>query len=326
MASADSPFGGVKIALTVDDLFQWKGVPPIKGYEPTSIVRCLTDAFAGHAVSGVYAFSNTAPIDDQRSLARVFDHWTERGHFTGNHTHNHASLNWLTPKAYIDDIERTERLIAVWTAQAPVLYFRHCFDMWGDTLEKQEAVAAYLQRTGYAVAPISLWFYDAQFCVPYLRAMQCDDHEALSWLRKCFVETACKQLATQTAAARLMFGRDPAHIWLIHGTPIASDCIGEILDAFAARGVQFISLDEAMRDPMNQQQPLVTPLFRNQVQKWAETKGVAIEDTPPAILKRLDDVCPLPGMSGDQLFSLLLSTMATGAGAEVDLSKFRLDI
>jgi peptidoglycan/xylan/chitin deacetylase (PgdA/CDA1 family) len=324
MTSAKSMSGPIKIALTVDDLFQWKGVPELSGYPYQTIARRLTDAMGSHGVRGVYAFSNTAPVDDDRALSQVFDGWTEAGHHIGNHTHNHASLNWVTPKNYIADIEKTEALIARWSDAAPTRYFRHCFDMWGDTPAKRDEVLAWLGRAGYAVAPISLWFYDAQFSRPYARAIIAGDETAKAWLRQACVDTAIKQLGVQHAAARLIFGRDPVHIWLIHGTPIAADCIGAILDGFAARGVEFVSLDEAMADPMNNQQPLVTARFRNQIQKWAEVKGVPIEDCPPAILADLDNVCPLPGMNGEDLAEVILSTAAKAVGGVANMADLRL--
>ena len=325
MSVSDSATGPIKLALTVDDLFQWKGTPELAGYPYQTIARRMTDAFNSHGAKGVYAFSNTAPVDDDRALNQVFDGWADAGHHIGNHTHHHASLNWLTPQNYIADIERTEALIGKWSDAAPTRYFRHCFDMWGDTAEKRDAVLAWLGRAGYAVAPISLWFYDAQFSLAYTRALIAGDETAKAWLREKCVETAVNQLRVQHAAARLIFGRDPVHIWLIHGTPIAADCVGAILDAFAARGVEFVSLEEAMADPMNQQQPLVTPLFRNQVQKWAQVKGVPIEDCPPAILAELDGVRPLPGFDSEALLATILSNAARAAGGDVNLADFSVE-
>ena len=136
------------------------------------------------------------------ALSAVFDHWVGNGHHIGNHTHNHASLNWLSPQQYIDDIEKTEGLISKWSDLAPTRCFRHCFDMWGDTGEKRDEVLAYLRRHNYTVAPISLWFYDAQFGVAYTRALIADDKSAMSWLRRRYVETAVKQLRVQSATAR----------------------------------------------------------------------------------------------------------------------------
>ncbi|HZZ87771.1 MAG TPA: polysaccharide deacetylase family protein [Caulobacteraceae bacterium] len=321
MATGDSATT-IRVALTVDDLFQWRGMPEVRGQGCAAIARRMTDAFAAHAARGVYAFSNTAPTEDDPPLFRVFDHWLEQGHHVGNHTHSHASLNWLSPARYIEDIEKTEALIARWSDLAPVRYFRHCFDMWGDTAEKRDAVLGWLTRAGYAVAPISVWFYDAQFAVAYLRALIAADADGLKWLRAAFVRNAVGQLRAQAAAARLIFGRDPAQILLIHGTAVVGDCLAATLDAFAAEGVQFVSLDEAMADPMNQAQPLVTPLFRNQVQKWAQAKGVPIADCPPAILAELDAIAPLPGMGGDELMAALLHAIARSVGAEADIANF----
>jgi hypothetical protein len=72
MTSTESMSGPIKIALTVDDLFQWKGAPELNGYPYQTIARRLTDAFDSHGVRGVYAFSNTAPVDDHRALSQVF--------------------------------------------------------------------------------------------------------------------------------------------------------------------------------------------------------------------------------------------------------------
>ena len=100
----------------------------------------MTQALKRHRATDVYAFSNTAPAEDDPELLRVFDHWVEQGHHVANHTHHHASINWVDAATYIGDIERTEAIIKRWAERAPRRYFRYCNDMWGDTAEKQEAV------------------------------------------------------------------------------------------------------------------------------------------------------------------------------------------
>jgi hypothetical protein len=86
-------------------------------------------------------------------------------------------------------------------------------------------VNLYLAREGYEIAPISVWFYDPQFAQAYIRALAAGDETAKEWLRTKFVDTAIDQLRVQAAAARTIFRRDPVHIWLIHGTAIAADCL-----------------------------------------------------------------------------------------------------
>jgi hypothetical protein len=90
-----------------------------------------------------------------------------------------------------------------------------------------------------------------------------------------------------------------------------------VLDGYAEAGAEFITLEEAMRDPANQ---IVAPgtnrNFRNLTQRWAKVLGVEIEGTPPAVLEELDAVAPLEGWDAYSLFSKALAGMAAGTGAK----------
>ncbi len=313
-----SPLGPVKMAITVDDLFLFHGSPMPQGYDSHITARGLTKAFKSHGAKGVYAFSNTAPTENNTDLLRVFDHWVEEGHHVANHTHHHASLNWVDAKSYIGDIERSAEIIEPWIAKAPKRCFRYCMDMWGDTQEKLEAVSAYLKSAAYTPVPISVGFHDARFVASYWRTLKADDKEGAAWMRRGYIDAALHELRLHCASARAVFGRDPVHIWLIHGTPIASDCLGEILDAFQAAGVEFVSLDEALADPMNADvPPRLSPEFLHQVEKWAIVKGVPVDDRPPSILADIEKLHPAPGESGAEVFRRMTSQLPGRLGATV---------
>lgn len=315
--SSISPVHKVKLAITVDDLLMWKGMPWAPGYSPASVVSAFSSAFARHGIKGVYAFSSTAPADDEPDLLRVFDAWADQGHLIANHTHYHANLNWVDEDRYIRDIEQTEEIIDKWAHLAPTKYFRYAMDNWGDTQRKYDRVEDYLIKNSYTPAPVSVWFYDTEFLIAHLRAITRGDDTALKWLRDRYVETALKQLRVQSAAARLIFGRDPVYIWLIHGTPIAADCIGRILDGFAEAGVEFVGLDQAMADPINADHaPLITPRFLNHIMKWAELRKIPIEDCPPAILKEIDLVCPVEGMQAADVMTKVFKGISDEVGGK----------
>lgn len=293
-----SPLGAVKLAITMDDMLLWRGVPVPKNYTSLGIARAMTQALVRHRASDVFAFSNTAPAEDDPELLRVFDHWCDEGHHVANHTHHHASINWVDAQTYIGDIERTEEIIARWAARAPRRYFRYCNDMWGDTAEKQATVGAYLAQHGYTPVPVSVGFRDSRFMAAYWRAIHSDDREGIQFLRRAFVETAMHEMRLHAANGRAVYGRDPVHIWLIHGTPLGGDCLDEILDQFEAAGVQFVSLEEAMADPMNALvPPRVSPEFIHQVEKWALVHGVPVDDRPPPILEEIEKMNLMPGSS-----------------------------
>ncbi|WP_022720427.1 polysaccharide deacetylase family protein, partial [Rhodopseudomonas sp. B29] len=304
----------IKIAITVDDSFlERHAVGP--GHTPSTVAEALMAAFARHSISGVYAFSGTAPADHDSDLLRILDQWVERGHFVSNHTHYHANLNWIDAVHYIRDIEKTGELIERWASQSPTRYFRYAMDNWGNTQDKFEQVSAYLSSNKYTTAPINAWFYDTDFIAPHYRASLSKDEAALQYLRKTFIETALQQLRVQAAAARAMFGRDISYIWLIHATPLAAECIGEILEGFATGGAEFIGLDEAMSDPINGQPvPLVTHRFLNHIQKWATVRGLSIDDCPPAIVDEIDRICPMAGLSKPEVMTKVFKGICDEVG------------
>lgn len=320
----EQPLKGVKIAITVDDMFEWIGTRRFANYSFLEIAQRFSRAFEAHNIRGVYSFNNTAAAVEDVHIKTVFDYWCAQGQYVGNHTHHHGSVDWMPSSQYIDDIEQSERIILPWVSKSPRRFFRYCFDMWGSSFEKQQDVGTYLAREGYEIAPISIWFYDANFAQAYIRSLATGDESAQHWLRERFVETAIEQLRVQAAAARVIFQREPAHIWLIHGTAIAADCLSRVLDEYARLGVEFVSLEEAMQDPMNQRQPVITEYFRNQVQKWSEFAGVAIENCPPEILSRLDSVAPAAGLSEHELVGGYFTKIAESMS--LDINKVGLKI
>jgi hypothetical protein len=262
--------------------------------------------------------STLAVADDPDSL-NALDKWVGRGHHVGAHTHSHCSLNWTNAKTYIDDIDRNIELLSPWLTQARSRYFRYSFDMWGDSQKKTDEVQAHLVRRGFTPAPISSWFYDVQFLPSYLRTLVSNDAEGSALVHRAFVETAVSALRNQAEAARQVFGRDPIHIGLVHGTPIAGDAWADVLTAYTDCGVEFVSLEEAMTDPANQiAAPLVTRFFRNSTQKWAEYAGVQIADTPPQTLKALESIRPIENMSESAALAPALLLAAAETHAQLD--------
>lgn len=302
MTTQVDPLNGLRMAVTVDDQFQWTGIPFPNGHGPASVSNQMIEAFANHHVPGVYAFNSTAPTDDDSGFLKILDAWCEAGHHVGNHTHQHISLNWIDADTYVSDVNRSEQILRPWLENAPTRYFRYAFAMEGDTFEKTRRVQTHLTNTGYLSSPVTLWFYDAQFAVAYQRALELGDLDAQKWLEDTLVQTAIDQTRTQAAAAALALGRSPAHILLIHGTTVAGATLDRILAELGRLGVQFITSEEAMRDPANViGSPLTTRQFRNSTQKWAEFAGVPLEDVPPAVLDDVEEVAKIDGQSWNEV-------------------------
>lgn len=313
----------LKLAMTVDDLFMWPGLPFPEGSSPQTVSNQLIHAFANNGVKNVYAFSCTRPVEQTNTLHEVLDAWCEAGHHVGNHTHYHCALNWCSVEDYERDMDRSESLLRPWIVHAPTKYFRFAFDMWGDQSEKTARILLKLARTGFNYAPISMWFSDTFFMLPHFRAMARGNTTVLDEIERLFIDQWMAQLQSQAEGARAAMGRDVTHIALIHGSPLGGATMDRICQRMLEAGVEFVPLEEALRDPFNAiAPPLTERRFRNFTQKWCEVTNTPMVDMPPKMLSELGAVLPTAGMDDASVFSKCFLELGSGVDGRPVISDF----
>ena len=312
-----SPLGHIRLAITADDMMLLRGWRHAPGHDVESVTQAFITALGTVGVSGVYQFSNTAPVEDNPHLAEAFDLWMASGHYIGNHTRHHPSLNLMTAEAYLREIEMAEADIGQYIESSPRRYFRFCGDFWGDTLEKRNAVLEGLSELRYTAAPVSVFFHDTEWACAYRRVILKGLPDDAERIRAAYVDSAVHDLRIAAANARAIFGRDPVHIWLIHGTSIAADCLEQILSRYLEAGVVFVPLEEAMEDPMNASPPaFITSELMFQVEKWGNALGVPINRTTAEFLAELEMLHPMTGeMDSDRTAAI---SRAIKAHAEIE--------
>jgi peptidoglycan/xylan/chitin deacetylase (PgdA/CDA1 family) len=303
----------IDLAITVDDLLIWDGTPLPAGYSRETIVDAMIKTFQKHSLSGIYGFPHTSPLDQDRGLMSIINHWCDSGHHIANHTHCHACLNWVSSKFYCDDIKRAEDHIGHLIQRAPKRFFRYAMDMSGEAEIKRGEVEDFLQANGYENAPITLWFSDFAWIAPYYRAVESKDKVALAMLRTSFIDAALFQLRSHAKSAREMFGRDLPYIWLIHATPIAADLLDDLLTALKDAGVRFVTLEDAMRDPIHKAMPRVSRKFKNHLQRYALMLGVEMEEVPQEKFGSILNAAPMPGVESMEIYDTILRKMCQRA-------------
>jgi peptidoglycan/xylan/chitin deacetylase (PgdA/CDA1 family) len=303
----------IDLAITVDDLLIWDGTPLPAGYSRETIVDAMIKTFQKHSLSGIYGFPHTSPLDQDRGLMSIINHWCDSGHHIANHTHCHACLNWVSSKFYCDDIKRAEDHIGHLIQRAPKRFFRYAMDMSGEAEIKRGEVEDFLQANGYENAPITLWFSDFAWIAPYYRAVESKDEAALAMLRTSFIDAALFQLRSHAKSAREMFGRDLPYIWLIHATPIAADMLDDLLTALKRAGVRFVTLEDAMRDPIHKAMPRVSRKFKNHLQRYALMQGVEMDEVPQENFGSILNAAPMPGVESMEIYDTILRKMCQRA-------------
>ncbi|MGY3564302.1 hypothetical protein ACVWXP_007627 [Bradyrhizobium sp. USDA 4463] len=303
----------IDLCITVDDLLIWDGSPLPAGYSRETIVDSMIKTFQKHSLSGIYGFPHTSPLDQDRGLLSIIEHWCSCGHHIANHTHCHACLNWVSAKFYCEDIKRAEDHIGHLIQKAPRRFFRYAMDMPGETEKKRGEVEDFLQANRYENAPITAWFGDFAWLAPYYRAIESKNQKALAMLRESYVQVALFQLRNHARCARRMFGRDLPYIWLIHATPIAADMLDEVITAIKGAGVRFVNLEDAMLDPVHKAMPRVSRKFRNHLQRYALMQGVEMEEVPPEMFASILNAAPTPGFESMEVYDLILRKMCQRA-------------
>ncbi len=271
------------IAVTIDDL-------PVVGLEgglayQQRVTRGLLAQIAAAGVP-VTGFVNEGKLDvegEREPRTALLRAWVDAGLDLGNHTRDHPSL-FDTPLAEFREQVRlgdpvTNRLLAARGDSAR--FFRHPYLNTGPDLETRRAFEAWLGDEGYAVAPVTHDNAEYVYARAYDRAA--GDGALRARIADAYVAYMDTTAGYYEALGRDLFGREVAHVLLIHANALNADHLGALLAMFERRGYGFVSLDQALRDPAYlSDDTYVGRAGLSWLQRWALTRRVPFESEPPA--------------------------------------------
>jgi len=268
------------IAVTIDDL------PAQRAGDLGAMQRVTRDLLSRITEAGlpVTGFVNEGKLDvegEREARADLLRQWVDAGLDLGNHTVDHVSL-FTTPLAAFEDQVRRGAVVTNWLLAArgdSARYFRHPYLNVGPDIETKRAFETWLAAEGYTVAPVThdngeyiyAFAYDRAAGDAALQARIADAYLAYMDTTAAYFEDLSQDL----------FGRDVAHVLLIHANALNADHLDRLLDTFRQRGYRFVSLDEALADPAYQSEDTYTGRAgMSWLQHWAITRGVRFESEP----------------------------------------------
>ena len=244
------------IAITFDDLPYAQDDRDDLALEQKTTAN-MTAAVKKHHVPSV-AFVNenkviwhAGQIDAHVAL---LNQWMDAGAELGNHNFGHVGLT-ATPLAKAEDaVIQGEPIIRQLMEQRGihVRYYLQPMMQTGPTAEIKAAFDKFLADRGYTVAPFTIEDSDWTFSNAYGRAREKHDAALRARVRQAYLDYFDQMMDWFERVAHDTFGRDIAHIIIVHADEINGDCLEELLSRLEKRGYKFISLDEALRDPAYQ--------------------------------------------------------------------------
>jgi len=274
----------MRVAFTLDDIPLWPRSHPPDGYNVASIMQKISDALVRHGIRNVYGFGNSWSLVQHPELEAVLDSWRAAGHHVGNHTHSHLVLTEIGPERYCGEIDLADRMLAGWLSEAPSRFFRYTLCHWGDTDEKRVKVLAHLAATGYQPADVSSWWYEWHWNRAWRNARDRGDSKLIEQLESDFGAACLAQLRYDHATLASRLDRDAPLIALGHTVPFFAEVADRLFERLVAEGVEFISLEEAVADPVYAQVArVVSDKFLIYQQKLADVEGRPLPPIAPEI-------------------------------------------
>jgi peptidoglycan/xylan/chitin deacetylase (PgdA/CDA1 family) len=279
-----------EVALTFDDL-------PAHGPLPTGMTRLelaksiIATLKAANAPQ-VYGFINAVKLEQAPEDRAVLEEWRAAGFMLGNHTYSHMSLTDNTAAAFEKDIAADEPVLRSLMGNEDWHWFRYPFLWEGETLEKRDAVRAYLKEHGYRVAQVSLDFEDYAWNAPYARCVAKNDQKSIAWLKSSYLDTATQYIELDQRLSQTLFGRDIKHVFLLHLGGFQTVMLPQLLDLLKQKGFRFVTLEEAESDPAYETNPNAGLRHGGTLlEQMIEAKHLAYPTVAPKPMKELDALC-----------------------------------
>jgi cellulose synthase/poly-beta-1,6-N-acetylglucosamine synthase-like glycosyltransferase/peptidoglycan/xylan/chitin deacetylase (PgdA/CDA1 family) len=245
---------GTEVAVTIDDLPTHGPVPP--GITRLAIVDQIIEVLRRHGVRGAVGFVNGGQTVDTPELGLILERWIAAGHRLGNHTFGHVDLDRVGSERFLADIQRNEPVIIRYGGAESDRMFRYPYLHEGSMLREREAVRRGLRDRGYQIVPVTVDVFDWVWNEAYVRCA--GEPEAAAALTRTFRESALRALHSSEETAQTLVRRPIKQILLLHVNAFVALALDDVLSAYEARGVRFITVRDALEDPVYAIDPKVT--------------------------------------------------------------------
>jgi peptidoglycan-N-acetylglucosamine deacetylase len=271
-----------EIAVTIDDL-------PLNGSRvELARLRVMTERFVSglnrHHIPAVGFVNESLLYVPGEADARIalLKTWAEGGVELGNHTFSHMGFKGARLADYEDDFVRGESITKMLLGQKgrKERYFRHPFLQMGDTPEAEKSFESFIADRGYRIAPVTVGTFDWMYQAAYVRAVARGDEAMRRRVSDEYLKFTGLELEHCAKVADELFGRPIKHILLLHANELNADNFDALVKVIEDRGFRFITLEEALGDPVYRYPDKYAPTS-DWLGQWAFSKGRKFDSPAP---------------------------------------------
>jgi len=241
-----------KMAVTIDDL---PGLTHglIDSLKQAACFRRIVQIFNNHGIQ-VTGFVVGALINGHNT--NLLKEFIDQGHTIGNHTYSHPDLNKVSADRFITDIAENQQLLSGY--QSTILYFRFPLLHRGNTTAKRDSVVNYLREQGYLIAPVTIDSDETSYNLAFVRAWFSNQSSLADSIGAAYVRHMIAKSKEYDRLGIAKTGRPVRQILLIHLNWINSFYLEPLINWYEANNWEFITLDEALKDPVYNAEDIYT--------------------------------------------------------------------
>ena len=179
----------------------------------------------------------------------ILERWLAAGQELGNHGYWHSNINLVPISTFTTGISKNQQLLLTLNRKQDKV-FRYPYLREGCTAEQRRSVRSYLDKNGYKIAQVTVSFKDWTWNRPFVKRISQGKVDDVHRIKAAFLKVAQMRLEWSVNTAQQLVGRPIKHILLLHLSSFTASVLDELLSTYSAMGVKFITLEEAMSDPV----------------------------------------------------------------------------
>lgn len=239
------------VAVTFDDL----PVVRSRGNEDMKVITtAIINAVKKHHIPAV-GFVNTAKMEIDGKLSeerqQILNLWLENGLELGNHTYSHPDFHSVSPEEYFGNIIRGETPLKEMIEKfgKKLTYFRHPFLHTGRSIALKDSLQTFLINRGYTIAPVTIDNAEWIFAAVYDKADKVNDSLLSDQVARQYIEYMLKKVQYFEICSNELFGRNIAHILLLHANRLNANYFDKLAAALEQTGYSYATLASVLEDP-----------------------------------------------------------------------------
>jgi peptidoglycan/xylan/chitin deacetylase (PgdA/CDA1 family) len=251
-----------QVAITMDD-FNLFDTPKMSAEARN---RALLDALRVHAVQAAM-FVVGRNVDNETG-GKLLDAWDKDGHIIGNHTYSHLGYESANFEQFSQDILKGEAVLIKHPRFRKLFRFPYLKE--GNTVEKRDALRAFLSAHGYRNGHVTIdtsdWYVDQR-----LRARLKKNPDAdLTPYRDYYLEHIRERSLFYDDLSRKVLNRSVKHTLLLHHNVLNGLFLGDLMSMYKKKGWKLVNAEEAYGDPVFSSAPKIVPAGESLI--WALAK------------------------------------------------------